>query len=119
MKTMTHRCWVALVVCGVWPQLATAQNPAQWPTKPVRFITAFPVGGSSGQVARIVAERLTAILGQQVIIDNRSGGSGVAGPALAAASAPDGYSFLVVFDSHATNPSLQKNIPYDTVKAFT
>src|SRR5258708_26247528 len=46
--------------------------------------------------------RLTAILGQQIIIDNRSGGNGVAGTALAAAAAPDGYSFLVVFDSHAS-----------------
>ncbi len=90
-----------------------------WPTKPVRFITAFPVGGSSDQVARIVAERLTNILGQQIIVDNRTGANGVTGTAIAAAAPPDGYSFLVVFDSHATNPSLHKNIPYDTVKAFT
>src|SRR4051812_30690787 len=116
---MMNRRWMALLLCGLYPLVAAAQNAAPWPTKPVRFITAFPVGGSSDQVARIVAERLTAILGQQVIIDNRSGGNGVAGTSLAAAAAPDGYSFLVVFDSHATNPSLQKNIPYDTVKAFT
>jgi tripartite-type tricarboxylate transporter receptor subunit TctC len=116
---MMNRRWMALLLCGLYPLVAIGQNSAQWPTKPVRFITAFPVGGSSDQVARIVAERLTAILGQQIIIDNRSGGNGVAGTALAAAAAPDGYSFLVVFDSHATNPSLQKNIPYDSVKAFT
>ena len=115
---MTRRL-IAVLLCAVCPQFAMAQNPAQWPTKAVRFITAFPVGGSSDQVARIVAERLTSILGQQIIIDNRSGGNGVAGTALAAAAAPDGYSFLVVFDSHATNPSLQKGIPYDTAKAFT
>ncbi len=115
---MTTRDWFAALLCVLFPSLAAAQNP-QWPTKPVRFITAFPVGGSSDQVARIVAERLTSIVGQQIIIDNRSGGNGVAGTALAAAAAPDGYSFLVVFDSHATNPSLQKGIPYDTVKAFT
>jgi len=116
---MTNRLWPAALLCVLCSQAASAHNSPQWPTKPVRFITAFPVGGSSDQVARIVAERLTAILGQQVIIDNRSGGNGVAGTALAAAAAPDGYSFLVVFDSHATNPSLQKNIPYDTVKAFS
>lgn len=115
---MTNRLWIAALLCALCPPFASAQNP-QWPTKPVRFITAFPVGGSSDQVARIIAERLTSILGQQIIIDNRSGGNGVAGTALAAAAAPDGYSFLVVFDSHATNPSLQKNIPYDTIKAFT
>ncbi len=107
----------ALAACAFACPLASAA--ADWPTKPVRFITAFPVGGSSDQVARIVAERLTAVLGQQIIVDNRTGGNGVAGTALAAAAAPDGYNYLVVFDSHATNPSLQKNIPYDTLKAFT
>jgi tripartite-type tricarboxylate transporter receptor subunit TctC len=115
----------ALAACGLaWSLTAAAQTATTgsgqaWPTKPVRFITAFPVGGSSDQVARIVAERLTAVLGQQVIVDNRSGGNGVAGTALAAAAAPDGYNFLVVFDAHATNPSLQKSLPYDTLKAFT
>jgi tripartite-type tricarboxylate transporter receptor subunit TctC len=73
-KKMTNRLWPAALLCVLCSQAASAQNSPQWPTKPVRFITAFPVGGSSDQVARIVAERLTAILGQQVIIDNRSGG---------------------------------------------
>jgi tripartite-type tricarboxylate transporter receptor subunit TctC len=109
------RC-IATLLCALCPQFAAAQT---WPNKPVRFITAFPVGGSSDQVARIVSERLTAVLGQQIIVDNRTGANGAAGTALAATTAPDGYSFLVVFDSHATNPSLQKNLPYDTLKAFT
>src|SRR5688572_30401368 len=80
------------------PQAAVAQ---EWPVRPIRFITAFAVGGSSDQMARIVAERLSASVGQQVVIDNRSGGNGVVGTALAAKSAPDGYTYLVVFDSHA------------------
>ena len=62
---------------------------------------------------------MSATLGQQVIIDNRGGGNGVLGTALAAKSSPDGYNYLVVFDSHATNPSLQKTLPYDTVRDFT
>jgi tripartite-type tricarboxylate transporter receptor subunit TctC len=115
-KTVAKPRWIATLLCALCALPAGAQN---WPTKPVRFITAFPVGGSSDQVARIVSERLTAVLGQQIIVDNRTGGNGVAGTALAAGAAPDGYNFLVVFDSHATNPSLQKNIPYDTLKAFT
>lgn len=107
----------ALVACALlWPWFALAQN---WPVKPIRFITGFPAGGSSDQVARIVAERLSTVLGQQIIVDNRSGGNGVLGTALAATAAPDGYNYLVVFDAHATNPSLQKKLPYDTAKAFT
>jgi tripartite-type tricarboxylate transporter receptor subunit TctC len=79
----------------------------------------FAAGGSTDQVARILGERLLATLGQQIIIDNRGGGNGVLGTELAAKSSPDGYNYLVVFDSHATNPSLQKNLPYNTVKDFT
>ncbi len=108
--------WLALIVCLGITQSASGQN---WPQRPVRLITAFAAGGSSDQIARIVAERLTAALGQQFIIDNRTGGNGVAGTALAANAPADGYNYLVVFDSHATNPSLQRNIPYDTVKVFT
>ena len=98
------------------PVTCAAQD---WPTKPLRFIVPFAAGGSTDQVARILGERLLATLGQQIIIDNRGGGNGVLGTALAAKSSPDGYNYLVVFDSHATNPSLQKNLPYNTVKDFT
>jgi len=98
------------------PVTCAAQD---WPTKPLRFIVPFAAGGSTDQVARILGERLSATLGQQIIIDNRGGGNGVLGTALAAKSSPDGYNYLVVFDSHATNPSLQKNLPYNTVKDFT
>ncbi len=114
MHKVVRRALTAIALA--WTLACAAQ---EWPAKPVRFITAFPVGGSSDQVARIIAERLTAVLGQQIIVDNRSGANGIAGTALAAAAAPDGYNYLVVFDAHATNPSLQKSLPYDTLKAFT
>jgi tripartite-type tricarboxylate transporter receptor subunit TctC len=97
-------------------QPAAAQD---WPVKPVRFICAFGVGGSSDQIARLMADQLSTALGQPFIVENRPGGTGVAGAAIAAKSAPDGYNYLVVFDNHATNPYLQKNLPYDTVKDFT
>jgi tripartite-type tricarboxylate transporter receptor subunit TctC len=114
---MQNKQRFAATFCALWLALpATAQN---WPARPLRFLTGFAAGGSSDQVARIIAERLSAALGQQVVVDNRSGGNGVAGTALAAKSAPDGYNYLVVFDSHATNVSLQKNIPYDTATDFT
>ena len=90
-----------------------------WPAKPVRFITAFAAGGSSDLVARIISEQLTTTLGKQIVIDNRSGGNGVAGTAIAAKAPADGYSFLVIFDAHATNPSIQKSLPFDSIRDFT
>ncbi len=106
----------ALMLFGLLlAQPAAAQN---WPNKPIRFIVPFAAAGSTDLVARIIGERLSAALGQQIVVDNRSGGNGAIGTAIAARSAPDGYNYLVVFDSHATNPSLQKNLPFDTVKEF-
>jgi len=114
---MRIRLTFVLAACALTPPVICAAQ--DWPTKPLRFIVPFAAGGSTDQVARILGERLSATLGQQIIIDNRGGGNGVLGTALAAKSSPDGYNYLVVFDSHATNPSLQKNLPYNTVKDFT
>ena len=114
---MTNAKWLAAALCAaLLPHHATAQN---WPTKPVRFLTGFGVGGSSDQLARLIASQLSTSLGQQVIVDSRPGGNGVAGTALAAKAPADGYTYLVVFDAHATNPSLQKALPYDTLRDFT
>ena len=114
---MRIRLTCVLAACALTPPVICAAQ--DWPTKPLRFIVPFAAGGSTDQVARILGERLSATLGQQIIIDNRGGGNGVLGTELAAKSSPDGYNYLVVFDSHATNPSLQKNLPYNTVKDFT
>ena len=114
---MRIRLTCVLAACALTPPVICAAQ--DWPAKPLRFIVPFAAGGSTDQVARILGERLSATLGQQIIIDNRGGGNGVLGTALAAKSSPDGYNYLVVFDSHATNPSLQKNLPYSTVKDFT
>jgi tripartite-type tricarboxylate transporter receptor subunit TctC len=99
--------------------LAAAPAPAQkpdWPVRPVRFIVPFPPAGSVDPLARLVAARLTPALGQQFIVDNRPGASGTLGTALAAKANPDGYTFVFVFDSHAVNPSLYPNLPFDTAK---
>jgi tripartite-type tricarboxylate transporter receptor subunit TctC len=87
-----------------------------WPSKPVKIISVFPPGGSVDQVARVFAAQLTAQLGQQFIVDNRGGASGSIGTQVVATSPPDGYTFGVVFDTHAVNPSLIPNLPFDTVK---
>ena len=97
-------------------QSAQAQTAADWPNKPVRFICPFPPGGSVDPLARMTGARLNAALGQQFVVDNRTGGSGSIGTALGAKSAPDGYTFVIVFDTHAVNPSLIPNLPFDTLK---
>jgi tripartite-type tricarboxylate transporter receptor subunit TctC len=88
-----------------------------WPTKqPIKLIAVFPPGGSVDQVARILGPALQAQLGQTVVVDNKGGASGSIGAAAVAASPPDGYTFAVVFDSHAVNPALIPSLPFDTRK---
>jgi len=94
---------------------AGAQN-VNWPIKPVRFIVPFPPGGTVDPLARLLGTRLSIALGHQFIVDNRTGGSGAIGTAIAAKANPDGYTFLFVFDTHAVNPSLIPNLPFNTVK---
>jgi len=87
-----------------------------WPAKTVKIIAPFPPGGSVDQVSRILAAQLTQQLGQQFIVENRSGASGSIGTQAVATAPPDGYTIGVVFDTHAVNPSLIPNIPFDTLK---
>jgi tripartite-type tricarboxylate transporter receptor subunit TctC len=87
-----------------------------WPSKPVKIIAPFPPGGSVDQVSRIFAAQLTQQLGQQFVVENRSGASGVIGTQVVATAPPDGYTIGVVFDTHAVNPTLMPNIPFDTLK---
>lgn len=94
---------------------AVAQD---WPSKPVKFIVPFPPGGSVDPLARLAGAKLGDALKQQFVVENKPGAGGSIGTGLAAKSAPDGYTFLVVFDSHAVNPSLIKNLPFDTAKDF-
>ena len=98
---------------GAVPLAALAQA---WPAKPVKIIVPFPPGGSVDQVARIFAAQLTTQLGQQFVVENRSGASGSIGTQVVATAPPDGYTLGIVFDTHAVNPTLIPNIPFDTLK---
>lgn len=112
-----------LFASALWAGLAAtapalAQNQA-YPSRPVRVVVPLPAGGSVDTVARVVLAKMSTLLGQQFFIDNRAGGAATIGTAAVAKSDPDGYTLLMIFDGHAINPSLYKNLPYDSVKDFT
>ncbi len=106
---------LAFAICATTTAPAIAQK-VDWPVKPVRFIVPFPPGGSVDPLARLMGARLGNALGQQFVVDNRSGGSGSIGTAIAAKAQPDGYTYVFVFDTHAVNPSLIPNLAFDTLK---
>ena len=99
---------------------APAFAQTDYPARPLRFIVPLPPGGGADLVARIVAERLSKNLNQQVLVDNRAGGGTVIGADLAAKSAPDGYTLLLgTATTHAINASLVKKLPYDPLRDFS
>ncbi len=94
----------------------TATSAQDWPAKPVRFVVPFPPGGTVDPLARLMAAKIGASLGQQFIVENRPGAGGSIGTAVAAKSPPDGYTFVFVFDSHAVNQALIPTLQFDTVR---
>ncbi|MGE5522176.1 MAG: tripartite tricarboxylate transporter substrate binding protein [Rhodospirillaceae bacterium] len=102
-------------MAGMWAAQAWGQA---YPTKPVRLVVAFPAGGGIDSVTRLLGPKLSDALGQQIIIDNRVGASGNIGTDYVAKSAPDGYTVLMAYASHASNAALFDKLPYDTVKDF-
>lgn len=89
-----------------------------WPTRPVRMILPFPPGGGTDILGRLIAERLSAGIGQPVVTENRGGAGGNVGAEAAARSAPDGYTIVLVAPSLAISPTLYSKINYDPVKDF-
>lgn len=93
---------------------APVQAEAQaYPSKPIRVIVPTAPGGGVDSLTRVVAQKLTEFWGQQVVVDNRGGASGIIGTGLAAGAAPDGYTLLVVPTTFSVNPSLFRKLPYD------
>jgi tripartite-type tricarboxylate transporter receptor subunit TctC len=89
-----------------------------YPTKPLRIVVPFAPGGPNDILARLIGQKMTESWGQQVIVDNRPGGATVIGTEYAAKSPPDGYTLLIVSPTTATNPSLMRKLPYDTLRDF-
>ena len=106
-----------VAVAPWWPRGSSAQSA--YPTKPIRLIVPFPPGGSNDIVGRYIGQKLTARLGQQIVIDNRAGADAIIGTQLAANAAADGYTFLSASITHTMTPATQKKLPYDPVKSFT
>ncbi|MCA3152812.1 MAG: ABC transporter substrate-binding protein, partial [Rhodocyclaceae bacterium] len=109
---MAAACSAALCVATASAQ--TTPGTA-WPSRPIRLIVPNAPAGLADITARLVGTRLGEALGQPLIVENRAGAGGTIGTAAAVKAAPDGYTLLAVFDSHATNPHLFKSIAYDTV----
>ena len=94
------------------PKISRAQGT--WPNGPIRIVVPFPPGGSTDALARLLQPHLQADLGVSIIVENRGGASGSLGTAQVARAAPDGNTWLIVFDTHAVNPSLIPNMGFDT-----
>ena len=90
----------------------------EYPTRPVRLVVPFAAGGPTDVISRVVAQKLSEGMGQQVVVDNRAGAGGNIGMGLVATAAPDGYTMVVVSSSFVVNPGLYKSIPYDPYKSF-
>jgi tripartite-type tricarboxylate transporter receptor subunit TctC len=94
-------------------------NAEQYPAKPIRIIVPYPAGGPYDGIPRIVAQNINAQLGWPIVVDNRTGASGIIGVMAAKQAAPDGHTFVVVTTStHGSMPALKRNLSYDPVRDF-
>ena len=96
---------------------ASAQE-TDYPARPVKVVVPYPAGGLVDLITRVVTERVAASLGQQFVIESRAGANGTIATASVAHAEPDGYTLLMITDSHAVNPLFYKNLSYDSVKDF-
>ena len=109
----------ALLQCATFLLLSAPALAQHYPSRPIRFVVPFPPGAATDALARIIGQKLAESVGQPVVVDNRAGASGNIAARLVADAIPDGYTLFVVFASHATNPSLFKDLGYDPIKDFS
>ncbi len=120
-KLSARRTAIGLCMLGVLLALAPALSNAQpWPNKPIRLLVGFAPGGGTDIVARTLAQRMSEVLGQQIVVENKSGASGTIAADLVAKAAPDGYTLLMGHtNSNAIAPFVLQNVPYDAATDFT
>jgi tripartite-type tricarboxylate transporter receptor subunit TctC len=111
------KCLIVLLLAlfGAGVECALAQK---YPVRPIRLVVASSPGGASDILARLLAQKLGEELGQQVVVDNRGGASGVIGTDIVAKAAPDGYTLLLIQPSLTINPSMVRKLPYDAARDF-
>ena len=110
LRRFLAACAIALLSTSLWAQ--------SWPSKPIRMIIAFPPGGPTDLVSRVLAQKLTEQLGQQVFVDNKPGAGGNIAAELAAKAAPDGYTVFYNTSAIVIGPALYGKVNYDTLKDF-
>jgi tripartite-type tricarboxylate transporter receptor subunit TctC len=115
MKVIAH---LAALAAGLLVAGASPAHGASYPDRPIRLIIPFAPGGTNDTAGRIVSEKMAPRLGQPFVVDNRPGANMVVGCDIAAKAAPDGYTMLIVAAGFAVNPSLRKQLPFDTLRDF-
>ena len=106
----------AALAMGTLGSAAFAQGA--WPNKPIRVIVPFAAGSTTDIIARAIGDKMSASLGQQLVIDNRGGASGTIGQQAVANAEPDGYTIMIHSSSHTVSPSTFAKLPFDTLTAF-
>lgn len=114
---MIRTVLLAALICIAPVRPGHAQQA--YPAKPIRFISPFAPGGGNDIISRAIAQKLSENVRQQVIVDNRPGANGIIGTEVAARSAPDGYTIVLIPSGHAVNASLHRKLPYDSIRDFT
>jgi len=119
MQQITRRQTLAMAGAGMLAG-RTARAEAGWPSRPLRVVVSFPAGSATDTMTRVLGPRMTQVLGQPIVIDNRSGAGGVMGSDMVARGARDGYTMLMAAaSSHGILPAMMPRIPYDAVTDFT
>lgn len=109
----------AIVALAIWAGNSTAADGGvQYPTRPIRMLVPSAPGGGTDNVVRILGPKLSEIMGYQLVIDNRAGAGGSIAARLASRAPADGYTLLATFATHATNPAIMKDTPYDLERDF-
>ena len=123
LKFTSHRLLILVAgyafALGALCCVAQSAVAQPYPVKPIRFIVPYPAGGGTDIIARLIGAKLTDAWGQQVVVENRAGASGILGNDLVAKSAPDGYTVLIGITTLVQMPHLNPKLPYDVFKDFT
>lgn len=111
--------WAQTTLTQAIPSVAGSAAAHRYPERPIRLIVPNAPGGGTDILSRLIAQKTSESFGQQVVVDNRPGAGGIIGTDIAAKSAHDGYTLVMVFPAHATNVSMFRKLPFDPIKDFS